>query len=61
MDRQQGINLVNLYDGQYPEQFINLYLNYFKISKRKFNSIIDKFANKKLFKKKSECGIQYLI
>ena len=33
MDRQQGINLVNLYDGQYPEQFINLYLNYFKISK----------------------------
>ena len=52
MDRQQGINLVNLYDGQYPEQFINLYLNYFKISKRKFNSIIDKFANKKLFKKK---------
>ena len=60
MDRQQGINLVNLYDGQYPEQFINLYLNYFKISKRKFNSIIDKFANKKLLKKE-RMWHQYLI
>tara|TARA_A100000164_G_scaffold302072_1_gene277459 strand:- start:35 stop:1153 length:1119 start_codon:yes stop_codon:yes gene_type:complete len=51
MDRQQAINLVNLYDGQYPEQFIKIYLEYFKMSKKNFDLTIDKFANKKLFNK----------
>ncbi len=48
MTREQGINLVNLYDGQYPEQFIDLYLDYFRITKKKFDSIIRKWANKNI-------------
>ena len=51
MDRKQAINLVNLYDNQYPEHLIPLYLDYYKIKKKEFDLIIDKFANKNLFKK----------
>ena len=51
MDRKQAINLVNLYDNQYPEELIPIYLDYYRINKKQFDSIIDKFANKKLFKK----------
>ena len=51
MTRNQGKNLVKLYDNQYPEQFISKYLKYYKISKKEFDSIINKYANKKFFKK----------
>ena len=40
-----------MYDNFYPKDFINLYLDYYKISLKQFNFIIDKWANKKLFKK----------
>ena len=33
------------------KEVISQYLKYYKISKKEFNSIIDKYANKKLFKK----------
>ncbi len=51
MDRDQGINLVKLYDGQYPDEYLELYLEYFQMSKEEFNAILDKWTNKKLFKK----------
>ena len=51
MDRKQGINLVRLYDNQYPEELIPMYLDYYKIKKKEFDAILDKFANKSLFKK----------
>jgi len=48
MDRDQAINLVNLYDGYFPDNY-EIYLDYYKINKSKFNSILKKFTNKKLF------------
>jgi N-acetyl sugar amidotransferase len=51
MSREQGINLVNLYDNCYPKDFVDDFLNYFDISKKDFDKIIDKWANKNLFKK----------
>jgi hypothetical protein len=45
---------LQLYDGKFPEQFLDIYLEYFKISKKKFNLILDKFANKNIFKKKND-------
>ena len=51
MERKQAINLVNLYDNTYPEKYVMDYLNYYEMSKEKFDKIIDKWANKKLFKK----------
>ena len=49
--RSQGLNLVKLYDNHYPKEFINLYLDYYQISLNQFNKILNKWANKKLFKK----------
>ena len=30
MDRSQAVNLVKLYDGHYPSDFINIYLEYYE-------------------------------
>jgi hypothetical protein len=51
MTREQAINLVNLYDNQYPEQFIDLYLDYYQMTKEEFDAVLDKWANKNLFEK----------
>lgn len=53
MDRDQAINLVRIYDGMYPEEYIKTYLEYYKIDKENFDAIIDKWANKELFEKKN--------
>ena len=60
MTRNQGKNLVKLYDNQYPEQFISKYLKYYKISKKEFDSIINKYANKKFLKRLKIDGNQNL-
>ena len=51
MDRSQAINLVRIYDGHYPEEFIDTYLEYYKMTIDEFNSVIDKWANRDLFEK----------
>ena len=53
MDRDQAVNLVRIYDGHYPEEFIDLYLDYYQMSLEAFNQIIDRYANKDLFEKKN--------
>lgn len=61
MDRNQAINLVNLYDNQYPKDLIPEYLEYYRISRKNFDGIIDKFANKKLFIKKKGIWVPNFI
>lgn len=51
MDREQAVNLVRLYDGHYPEEFMDTYLDYYQISKRAFDAVLDKYANPQLFTK----------
>ena len=51
MDRDQAVNLVRIYDGLYPDEFINEYLDYYEMTLNEFNLIIDKWANKDLFEK----------
>jgi len=51
MTRDQAINLVNLYDGHYPEEHIKTYLEYYEMDQEEFDLIIDKWANKELFEK----------
>ncbi len=51
MTRDQGVNLVNLYDNNYPENFLELYLNYYQMTKEEFDKVIDKWVNRDLFKK----------
>ena len=49
MDRDQAVNLVNLYDGNFPEEYIELYLDYYNLTRSEFDEILDRFANKDLF------------
>ena len=51
MDRKQAINLVKLYDGIFPGEFLDQYLSYFKMNKSEFFKVLDKFANKNLLRK----------
>lgn len=51
MDREQAANLVRLYDGIYPEEFIELYLTYYRMTLNEFDDVLDRYANKDLFKK----------
>lgn len=51
MNRSQAINLAKLYDNSYPENFIDLYLDYYEMNLSEFEEVLDKFANKDLFKK----------
>ena len=51
MSRDQGINLANLYDNHYPEEFMDLYTEYYQMTLKEFNSVLDYWANKDLFKK----------
>ena len=53
MSRDQAVELAMRYDDFYPEELFEKYQEYFKISSKKFNSIIDKWVNKQLFKKKN--------
>jgi N-acetyl sugar amidotransferase len=52
MTREQAVNLVRLYDGQYPAEMIDTYLSYYEMSKSEFDVVLDKWVNKELFEKK---------
>lgn len=51
MDRAQAVNLVRLYDGHYPEEFIELYLDYYQMTMAEFDEVLDRYANRNLFDK----------
>ena len=51
ISRDQAINLVRLYDGLYPEEFHNLYLEYYQMSNAEFQNVLDKWANKEILHK----------
>jgi len=51
MDRQQAVNLVRLYDGQYPEHYLHLYLDYYKMTQAEFDAVLDRWANRDIFEK----------
>jgi len=51
MNREQAVNLIRLYDGHYPEEFIELYLTYYRMTLNEFDEVLDSYANKDLFEK----------
>jgi hypothetical protein len=52
MLRKQALNLIRLYDGQYPHEYVQTYLEYYRMSRSEFDEVLDKWANKSLFQKK---------
>lgn len=51
MDRAQAVNLVRLYDGQYPHEFLEIYLDYYRMTQAEFDAVLDRWANRSLFEK----------
>jgi hypothetical protein len=49
--RDQALNLVRKYDGEYPEPYIKNYLEFYNMTKDEFDAVLDKWANKDLFEK----------
>ena len=52
MLRDQAVHLVKMYDGGFPEEFMETYLEYYEMSRDEFEQVLDKWANKSLFEKK---------
>ena len=53
MTREQAINLVDIYDGRYPMEYLDSFLSHYQISLKEFDTILDKFANKELLIKRN--------
>jgi len=51
MTRDQAVNLVKLYDGHYPEEYLQAYLEYYKMTLSEFDAVLDKWVNRDLFEK----------
>lgn len=51
MDRSQAVQLVRLYDGHYPQEFLDTYLDYYRMTKGEFDGALDRWANRGLFEK----------
>jgi len=51
MTRDQAKQLVAIYDNQYPEEFIDQYLEYYEMTQEEFDAVLDNFANRDLFEK----------
>jgi N-acetyl sugar amidotransferase len=51
MTRDQAVNLVKLYDGHYPEEYLQAYLDYYQMTNEEFDVVLDKWVNRDLFEK----------
>ena len=68
MTRSQALNLVKMYDNGYPDEFMDLYLDYYEMTQDEFDKVLDKYANRDLFDKingrwqpKFEVGVDFLF
>lgn len=51
ISREQGVKLVNKYDGRVPHKAIKKYLKFSGFNQEEFQKIVDSFTNKKIFKR----------
>jgi N-acetyl sugar amidotransferase len=54
LTREQGIELTQMYDNHFPEEYLPSYLEYYQMKESDFFEIIDINANKSLFKKEGQ-------
>ena len=50
MSREEGIEIVDQYDGKYPSKSVNDFIEYSNMTKEEIDSVIDSFTNPLLFK-----------
>ena len=54
LTRNKGLKLVKELDHLFPTNFIDDYLNYFKMKRKDFFDHLENFRNKKIFKLKNK-------
>ena len=47
----QALNLVEMFDGHFPEQHLEDYLSYYRMDHEEFDSVLDRYTNRDLFEK----------
>lgn len=53
MTRDQALNLVRMYDNSHPHDLIEIFLEYYQMTKSEFDAVLDRHVNKKLFQKEN--------
>ncbi len=51
LTREQGVELVRLYDNHFPEKYLPAYVEYYQMREEQFYAVLDQHANKALFEK----------
>ena len=51
LDREQAIELVKAYDGEFPEKYLQEYLDYFEMTEEEFFATIDSFRSPDIWEK----------
>jgi N-acetyl sugar amidotransferase len=51
ISREEGVNLVELYDGEFPNRFFPEFLEYVDLDEGRFQSIVDTFRSPHLWKR----------
>ena len=49
--REEGVRLVNKYDGRYPSLAVKKYLEYTGFTQEEFDKIVDSYTNKRIFER----------
>jgi N-acetyl sugar amidotransferase len=53
LTREQAKPLVQIYDNQYPEKYVDEYLSYYRMTREEFDDVLDRHTNKSLFEKRN--------
>lgn len=53
MTRDEGVMMVRRYDGEFSEDCIPAFLDYYQMTREEFDKVLDMHANKELFEKKN--------
>lgn len=51
LSREEAIDMVNKYDGEFPQKNIQTFLDYYEMNREEFDAVLDRHANKNLFEK----------
>jgi hypothetical protein len=54
IERDEGLELIENYDGEFPNIYLNDYLDYFRMIKQQFNFIILKHVNAEILERSSD-------
>lgn len=57
LTRDQGIQLIQLYDNSFPEEYLSQYLDYYQMTSIEFFEIIDRHVNTSLFRKEGRSWV----